>query len=174
MKKTIVVSVLLTTLTVLLSIVGFGAFAVRAAEPGMVLASAGGLWHGHGGGHGHGGHGRGMARACSHLDDTHVVDHAAELNRWVVEELTLDESQVAALTGATGALSDWAVDMRSVCEMPLGDAPQHVAAAVRIAQTADLALQRFAAAFDVFYATLSEEQRTKIDGWFAHRHGTES
>lgn len=167
MKKTIVVSVL-TTLTVLLSLVGLGAFAVRAAEPGLSLAAAGSPFHGHGG------HGRGMARACSHLDDSHVADHAAELNRWVAEELTLDESQVAALASATGALSDWAVDMRPICEMPLADAPQHVAAAVRVAQTTDLALQRFATAFDAFYATLSEEQRTKIDGWFAHRHGTES
>ena len=58
--------------------------------------------------------------------------------------------------------------------MPLDDAPAHVAAVVRATHTTDLALQRFATAFDAFYSTLTPEQRAKLDGWFAHGHGSES
>ena len=168
MNRTIVVSVL-TTLAVLLAIVGLGVFAVRAAfaEPGPAFAAAGALWHGHG-------HGHGMTRACARLDDEHVSSHATDLNRWVSEQLTLDEPQSAALTTLTGTLGDWATDMRPICEMPLDDAPAHVAAVVRATHTTDLALQRFATAFDAFYSTLTPEQRAKLDGWFAHEHGSES
>ena len=170
MKRTIVASVL-TTLAVLAAIAGLGLFAVRAAvaDPVPVFAAAGALWHGHGHGHGHG-----MTRACSRLDDEHIATHATELNRWVSEELTLDEPQTAALATVTGALGDWAVGMRPVCEMPLGDAPSHVAVVLKAVQTTDLAMQRFATAFDAFYTTLTPEQRVKLDGWFAHRHGSES
>ena len=166
MNKTTFASVL-AALVVLAAV----AFAVRTAvaEPGPVLVTASALWHGHGHGPGHG-----MARACAHLDDEHIADHAAGLNRWVTDELTLDEPQSAALAAVTETLGEWAVDMRPVCAMPLDGAPAHVAAAVRATQTTDLALQRFAGAFDAFYATLTPEQRTKLDGWFAHRHGSES
>ena len=165
MNKTIVASVL-TTLAVVLAVVGLGAFAVRAvAEPGPVLASAGAIWHGHG---------HGMGRACAHLDDEHVSEHAAELNRWASDQLALDETQTAALSAVTATLGEWATEMRPVCEMPLAGAPAHVAAVVRAAQTTDSALQRFSLAFDAFYATLTAEQRAKVDGWFAHRHGSQS
>jgi len=168
MNKTIFVSVA-TTLAVLLAVFGLGAVAVRTAvaDPLPVLAGAAGVWHDHGRGHG-------MNRACAKLDEQHVSEHAAELNRWISGELALDDTQTAALSTATGTLGDWALDLRSVCEMPLADAPSHVAAAARVAQTADIALQRFAAGFDAFYATLNPEQRAKLDGWFAHRHRHES
>lgn len=170
MNKTIVVAVS-TAVAVLLVVGGLGVFAARAAfaELKPVSDVAGVLWHRHGH-HGSGG----MARACTRLDEDHVSGHAAELHRWVVQELTLDEPQSAALAGVTNSLGEWAMDLRGVCEMPLTDAPAHVAAVVRAAQTTDLALQRFATAFDEFYATLTLEQRTKLDGWFVHRHGEQS
>ncbi len=167
MNRTIVASVL-TTLAVVLVLFGLAGVAMRAAfaDSAPVLATAA-LWHGHGHGHGHG-----MARACTRLDDPHVAEHAAELHRWVSDELTLDAAQSSAFAAVTETFGGWATDMRSVCEMPLADAPAHVAAAVRITQATDVALQRFATAFDAFYATLAPEQRGKLDGWFAHRHGT--
>ena len=173
MNKTIVASVL-TTLAVLLIIGGLGVFAARTAFADLkpVSAVAGALWHGHGG---HGGHGgRGMTNACSRLDENHIAGHAAELHRWASEELTLDDSQSSALAVVTDSLGEWALDLRPVCEMPREGAPAHVAAVVKAAHTTDLALQRFATAFDVFYATLTQEQRTRLDGWFEHGHGEKS
>jgi hypothetical protein len=163
MNRTIVASVL-TTIAVLLAIGGLGVFAARSAIADSIPVS--GLWE-----HGHG---HGMAGACARLDEDHVTGHAAQLHRWVSEELTLDEAQSTALTAVTGSLGDWAADMRPICDMSLDDAPAHVAAAVRAAQTTDVALQRFATAFDAFYATLAQEQRAKLDGWFAHGHSAQS
>jgi hypothetical protein len=163
--KTIVASVL-TTLAVLLVIGGLGVFAARNAVADLLPVSA--MW-----GHGHG-RGHGMARACASLDDDHVSGHAAELHRWVSEELALDETQSVSLTAVTGTLGEWAIDMRPICDMPMDDAPAHVAAAVRFAQATDVALQRFATAFEAFYATLTQAQRAELDGWFTHRHGAHS
>jgi hypothetical protein len=167
MNKTIV-ALVVTTLAVMLALVGLGAFALRAvAEPGAALAGSAAFRHGHGQDHG-------MARACAHLDDEHVSEHTAELNRWASDRLALDETQSAALSAVTATLGDWAVEMRPVCEMPLDGAPAHVAAVVRAAQTTDSALQRFSTTFDAFYATLTADQRAEVDNWFAHRHGGQS
>jgi LTXXQ motif family protein len=117
------------------------------------------------------GHGFGHGDFCSRLDDSHVKAHADELDRWVRQELTLTEEQSAALGPVLESLADWAREMEPICANDRNDAPGMVAAAVQLTDVSQRAVARFATAFDALYATLDEEQRRVVDGWFTHEHG---
>jgi len=166
----VVLLALLTTVTTLAALGGAGVLAARAAVADQPIAGALlGVHGGHGFG-GFGGFGHHAGGPCERLNDSHVDEHAAELDRWVVGELTLDASQQAALQPVIASLVDWARELRPLCDAPRDEAPAKVALASRFTEVTQQAMSRFAAAFDAFYTTLDAEQQATIDGWLSHGH----
>ena len=108
---------------------------------------------------------------CGRLAEEHVKDHADHLRRWTSDELALTAEQSAAFEPVVESLSDWAREMEPICSSDRTNAPEMVASAVQIADITQRGATRFAAAFDDLYATLDDEQRRVVDGWFTHEHG---
>jgi hypothetical protein len=160
-KSRIIALSIIGTLTALALVFTTGAFVARAMATEVLsdTLSHGSFGHGPGG----------QAGLCARLSDEHVQSHASALSGWVVRELELDAQQSATLEPVTAELTAWSRDLAPLCEAPPGDAPAKVAAAVRFVETTTHSMQRFADTFTAFYATLNEEQRLKVDDWFAHR-----
>jgi hypothetical protein len=108
---------------------------------------------------------------CSRLTDDHVDAHAEHLRSWASAELQLTEQQAAALEPVIDSLEDWAIEMAPICANDRSNAPDMVAAAVQLTDATQRSVARFATAFDELYATLNDDQRRIVDGWFTHEDG---
>jgi hypothetical protein len=108
---------------------------------------------------------------CSRLTEDHVDAHAEHLRSWASMELALTDQQAAALEPVIGSLENWASDMAPICANGRSNAPDMVAAAVELTEVTQRSVARFATAFDELYATLNDDQRRTVDGWFTHEDG---
>jgi len=104
---------------------------------------------------------------CGRLDDTHT----RLLMAYVEISLALTAEQTAALHDAMPALESWREAAQASCErLASGTLPEIMVALGAMLDDSRRAVDEITPKLDVFYGTLTEEQRATLDGWIAH-HG---
>jgi hypothetical protein len=165
--------------SVAVAVLAGGAFAWSTVWPTAPSYAAGVVarqadWGGPGGWHrGHGGHHRrGMAMICGDRRDKRIEHGLAFVEGFV----NFTPEQTTSWGELTQAVRAGSATIGAKCEeMKAADTPESAPDRLQhfesLATTGLAILQRLRPAFDRFYATLSDKQKTALDSLISHRGG---